>query len=157
MLSYKALNGQEERGEVWSPGPLYNTIWVLRHPDRQPVVVHATKRIEVEYSAPPPPRPLLDPVALEKALDIRHRHVMMQPHLIKARARSGREMVLFDRPTDAEVAAAQYVYDWYKHNVDASLVYREGHNATVPLSDKRFQTIAKEAGDVATEADQGTD
>ena len=148
MLTYKTLAGREAHGEVWSPGPLYNTIWVLRDPDRQPVVVHATKRVEVEYTPPPSPRDRLDPVALEKALDIRHRHCMMQPHLMKARSRSGKEMTLFDRPSEAEVAAAQYVYDWHRHNQDVSFIYREGHNATVPLSDKRFQTIAKEAGDI---------
>ena len=143
MVSYTALDGRQMHGEVWSPGPLYNSIWVLREGDRQPVVVHATKRVELEYQQPRVPRPRLDRKALEWALDIRRRHVMMQPHLIAAKPLGTAELVR--RPTQREVDAAQAIWNWEKGNHDAHRLFLEHHEAKVPLSDKRFLDIAGES------------
>lgn len=140
MFEYTDLQGQGRQGEVWSPGPLYNTIWVHRHPDRKPVVVHATKRIEIEYTPPTPPLPRVDRTVLERAEDIRRRATAHLPHLRKATRRTE----LPPKPSEAEVQAAQVVADLERENQKAHTVYMEAHSAKVPLSDKRFQQLARD-------------
>jgi hypothetical protein len=50
-MDYTAADGTPARGEVWSPGPLPGTVWVLPYSGAsasEAVVVHVRKRSEVD-------------------------------------------------------------------------------------------------------------
>lgn len=136
-MQYTALDGTRTDGEVWAAGPLFGTVWVLRIPDSRPAVVHLAKKQEVEYTAPAPPSPRLDPAVLEKANDIRRRNVSHDPFLKRYRPPVGK------KPTKAEVDAAQYVFDYEKARIDAEKLFRDHHTASTPVAAKR---ILEEAG-----------
>ena len=49
-MIYTDMDGREQSGEVWSAGPLPNTVWVLT--ENGSVVVSARTRKEVPYKVP---------------------------------------------------------------------------------------------------------
>lgn len=57
---YRALNGSDTTGEVWSPGPLANTLWVLDAGGGAHVVYlpPGGEPHEIDYTIPPRPVPL---------------------------------------------------------------------------------------------------
>lgn len=135
-MRYRTLGGHEDEGEVWSPGPLHGTVWVLRHPDNHPVVVHVTKGVQVEYEMPPRPGNRYPRDVVEKAEDIRRRYVSHDP----ARRRYGAP--LGPKPSKAEVDAAQFIVDHEKAQDEAEKLYREHHVASTPVAVKRVLELA---------------
>ena len=135
-MQYRSLSGRDEEGEVWSAGPLHGTVWVLRHPDRRPAVVHVAKGAEVEYTPPPPPGPKYPREVVEKAEDIRRRYVSHDPFLKRYRPPAG------PKPTEAEVQAAQYIIDQEKAREEAEKTYRAHHVAATPIATKRLLDLA---------------
>lgn len=135
-MRYRALSGLDEEGEVWSPGPLHGTVWVLRHPDGEPVVVHVAKGAQVEYEMPPRPGNRYPPDVVEKAEEIRRRYVSHDPVLKRYRPPTG------TRPTKAEADAAQFIVDHEKAQDEAEKLYREHHVASTPVAIKRVLELA---------------
>ncbi|AEV52004.1 hypothetical protein [Rhodococcus phage REQ1] len=135
-MEYVALSGHMEEGEAWSPGPLHGTVWVLRHPDRHPVVVHVTKGTEVEYEIPAPPAKRYPKEVLEKADDIRRRYLAHDPALRRYRKATG------PRPSKAEVDAAQHIVDHEKAQDEAEALFRAHHTASTPVAVTRLLALA---------------
>lgn len=50
-MNYTATDGQTRVATVWSRGPLYGTVWAVQ-PDGTPVLIQATKRVEIPYTMP---------------------------------------------------------------------------------------------------------
>ena len=136
MIEYRALTGQTEQAEPWSPGPLHGTVWAIRRSDRQPVVVHVTKNEEVEYTPPPTPKPRYPREVVEKAHDIRRRYVTNDAFLKRYRPPTG------PRPTKAEVDAAQFIVDHEKEQDEIEKLYRAHHVASTPVAIKRVLELA---------------
>jgi hypothetical protein len=141
-MKYESLENRIEVGEVWAPGPLYNTVWVIRRGDRRPVVVHATKKVEVEYEIPKPPTDLPS-VVVERARDIHRRHAHSQPHLRRYIDLNP----TLSLPTQAECEAAEYVTKLERATHKTHRTYLDAHYASVPLSQKRFIDLSKEEND----------
>lgn len=127
-MQFTDLAGRPAEGEVWSAGPLFGSAWVLVG-DRA-VVVHIAKRVQLEYEIPARPAPPLAREAVEKALEIRRRAV------------TWRRLPVSQRPSQAEIDAAQYVTDYEKARLAAEKLYREHHTASTPVATKRLLELS---------------
>jgi len=67
-MKYTDLAGREVSGDVWSQGPKLGTVWV-RKPLGDFAVVNASKKTEVEYTAPPVPASVPHPM-VEQAVRV---------------------------------------------------------------------------------------
>lgn len=147
-MEYVTLDGHTQHGEVWSPGPLYQTVWVLA--PCGPVVVQVKKDKafqQVEYDVPEPPGFPVSAKAVEHAYDVNHRQ--WRASIILGRDWYNRTYIAKERdydvvpPTQGELDAAALVLKWHNHNQRAHTIFREGHNARVSISDKRFVELWK--------------
>ena len=148
-FKFQSLTGAVEFGEVWSPGPLEQTLWVLRDSDHAPVVVSVYRGADrqVEYTPPAVPGPTVPKSAVAAAYDVIHREYVTKT--ILGRDWYGRQYIAKERdysveaPTEAEVVAAHAILDMDSRNRKAHWTFTEAHTAPVPLATARFVAWAK--------------
>jgi hypothetical protein len=143
-MRYTDLQGQSAQAELWSPGPLFGTVWAIR-PDGVPVVIQATKAIQVPWELPALPSTDVDPRLLELAEDIMRRRRLsaaakskdwyQQKYIVK----DGHKELA--PPTDDEVNVARTIIAQANHNKRAHLVFTAAHSASTAISAKRFYEI----------------
>lgn len=148
-MQYQDLNGQRATAEPWSPGPLFGCLWALR-PDGSPVVIHATKKLEVPYEPPALPKTDVNPSLLAVAKDIMRRRRLAgaakskdwyQQKYIVSPGDS-----LIENPPDDQVAVARTLIAQDNHNERAHKVFREAHYASNPIAAKRLYDLWLEEG-----------
>lgn len=150
-MEYQDLNGQRATAEPWSPGPLFGCIWALR-PDGSPVVIHATKALEIPYEPPARPKTDVNPPLLAVARDIMRRRRLagaakskdwyQQKYIVKP----GDQLI--ENPTDDQVAVARTLIAQDNHNERAHKVFREAHYASSAIAAKRLTELwMKDHGD----------
>jgi hypothetical protein len=151
-MQYQDLNGQVATAEPWSPGPMFGCIWALR-PDGSPVVIHATKKLEIApemYQQPARPKTDVNPQLLAVAKDIMRRRRLagaakskdwyQQKYIVSPGD------ALIENPTDDQVAVARTLIAQDNHNERAHKVFREAHYASNPIAAKRLFDLWLEEG-----------
>lgn len=132
-MIYTDLQGNRHEGEVWSLGPIANTVWVVRD-DGHAAVVHATKLAEVEYEQPqrlrPPPAE-----AVKIAKDIEDRYRSVQALF--------RDMGLTTTPVGPEWEMAQAVLNLNDRAQESRLPYINAHGGKNPVGEAKFKSLKK--------------
>ncbi len=141
MITYKDLDGEQGTGEIWSPGPVNNSIWVLLK-DGSAVVVHATKKTQIVYQ--PMTLPNATPVNVDIAASITRMYWHNNPdeyaHMSKYMPPMPSD---FPVVTKEQYLWAQDVIHYaYCHSI-ARQQYLSAHRGRVALSDKRFKEMTK--------------
>lgn len=148
-MQYQDLNGHQATAEPWSPGPLFGCLWALR-PDGSPVVIHATKKLEVPYEPAVRPKTDVTPQLLAVAKDIMRRRRLagaakskdwyQQKYIVSPGDK------LIENPTDDQVTVARTLIAQDNHNERAHKVFREAHYASNPIAAKRLYDLWLEEG-----------
>lgn len=146
-MKYTSVQGDTRYAEPWSAGPLYGTLWALT-PEGVPVVIHATKRLQIEYEPPAPPGPRVTREMLAVSDDIMRRKRLTDLKKDWYGRKQLRNLGIRDvePPTEQQVEAARAITDLEVHNQRASRIYREAHTASTAIADKRIRDLW-EAGD----------
>lgn len=130
VIEFDALDGTRATGEVWSPGPLHDTLWVIDPAGRARVVkVPPESAREVEYTPPmPPTRTLEDPDlrAWVEAELLIHR-MLANPY--------------FGDPGDG-YRTASALSDVMRENRRVRKIYHHPTHPPVRMSEDRFLTFA---------------
>jgi len=172
-MQYTAIDGRVLDGEVWAPGPLPQTVWVLdpSTPAGARVVrpmcsvpkctvtkhlpEHPWAHVEVEYSVPRPPGRPIPSELLAMAYDALHRYWRTSTEVLHEwygrTFLAHEEDYQTERPTEDVMLAARAALAVDKRNHEAALVFSHAHNDTVSIGIDRVRKFLDEPDGSATE------
>ena len=143
MIRYRSRTGEYRLGDVWSPGPEPNTIWVLDSTAGAVVVAVYGNREphEVPWIVPGFP----EPVTIAKADKDRAISILKAERAWnswKAYGHHFQDSPEPSRPESGELEWAQRVAEEFDHQIELWDYYRECHFAPASVGPVKFRQLA---------------
>lgn len=137
-MIYTNLDGTEQESDIWCPGPLFGTAWLVNG-----AVVKLATAEQVPYDQPMPNVGRTASAELvEYARGVMRDWWQSDGDTREYRLRVGLRVP--ERPSAEEYELARAVVAQEERRQEAGTVYRQGHTASTPVSITRIRELSDE-------------